>query len=60
MCFSKEQFSRTFRAVCLSILALAIIGSAGSFTSAGAQIIELPDAAALPEGKGAWVIYQFY
>ena len=60
MCFSKEQFSRTFRAVSLSILALAIIGGAGSFTSVSAQIIELPDAAALPEGNGAWVIDQFY
>ena len=55
-----EQFRRTFRAVSLGILALAIIGGAGSFTSANAQISVLPDAAALPEGKGAWGIDQFY
>lgn len=41
----------------LRILTLTII-TGGCFTFSHAQ--DLPDAAALPEGKGAWVIDQFY
>ncbi len=60
MRYCNVKLSRTLRAASLGILALVIIGGFGSFTSAIAQISVLPDAAALPEGKGAWVIDQFY
>ena len=45
------------KAISKTILVLAIIAG-GNFVSIEAQ--DLPDAAALPAGKGAWVIDQFY
>ena len=45
------------RTTAITILVLAIIAGVG-FASIEAQ--DLPDAAALPAGKGAWVIDQFY
>src|SRR5829696_6601057 len=59
MCFSKIQIKNRLRAIALSIIAIAIIVGCGGLSSAKAQI-PLPDAAALPEGKGAWVVDLFY
>jgi len=59
MCFSKKQLDNMYQTIRLAILAMTVIAGYGSFTSAKAQIA-LPDAAALPEGKGAWVVDLFY
>ena len=59
MCLSTIQIKNTLRVICLSILAITIFAGCGSLASVQAQI-ELPDAAALPEGKGAWVVDLFY
>jgi hypothetical protein len=59
MYFSNERFNQIYQTISLIILTLAIIAGCGSFASIKAQI-GLPDEAALPAGKGAWVIDQFY
>ncbi len=57
MCVAKKQVSHIFGAISLSILALAIIAGCGNVAAIRAQI-SLPDSAALPDGKGAWVVEQ--
>ena len=59
MYLSTAHIKNMLRVTYLSILSITIIASCGSLTSAQPQI-QLPDAAALPEGKGAWVVDLFY
>ena len=59
MYFSKDQIDNMLIVISVLILAIAIITGCGSITPAKAQI-GLPDAAALPEGKGAWVVDLYY
>lgn len=60
MSFSKQLFNQTSRKFCVGLLAFSFIAGGGRLSPLEAQIIELPDVAGLPEGKGAWVIDQFY
>ncbi|MEO5860088.1 MAG: hypothetical protein ABIR33_14205 [Pyrinomonadaceae bacterium] len=50
---------QTLRVAGVSLIKLFLVCT-GSLASINAQIAELPDAAGLPEGKGAWVIDQYY
>jgi hypothetical protein len=59
MCLGTVRINNTLRVTRLSILAAAILVGFGSLASVRAQI-GLPDAAALPEVKGAWVVDLFY
>lgn len=59
MYLSNIQIEKKLRDVCLSVFAMAVLVGAGGLVSVQAQI-GLPDAAALPEGKGAWVVDLFY
>ena len=51
-------FNNFYQTMAKSIFTLIIIAGCGSLALIGAQ--ELPNTAALPDGKGAWVIDQFY
>lgn len=53
-----KRRNRLYRTIAINVFIMAIISGCGNLFLVGAQ--DLPDEAALPAGKGAWVIDQFY
>jgi len=52
------MWNKFYQTIAINIFMLTLIAGCGSFILVEAQ--DLPDEAALPAGKGAWVIDQFY